>query len=183
MKHRVTCILLLVSSQLLCPMLYADETASNTPDSNKASPETLDALSDTLTYEPMNSISAEGVASGLAKKSLVLLDVRSREAFDKAHIKWAVNLPLTEMTQDTLEQMIPDKESHIVVYCDYQLAPVRQIALSRLGEPVLFKAGYKNLNQLETLWQRKDLGMNALATLSKKGVLGIEGKDKSQFIP
>ena len=44
----------------------------------------------------------------------VLLDVRTRDAFAKAHIQGAVNLPLSEL-KDLVPQLPRDKE--LVAYC------------------------------------------------------------------
>ena len=54
-----------------------------------------------------------------AKPDVLLLDARSADAFQRGHIKGAVNLPLTDFTADSLAAVIganPDRP--ILIYCN-----------------------------------------------------------------
>ena len=48
-------------------------------------------------------------------RDFVLLDVRGREAFERAHVPGAINVPHRTMTQERMEQLAGD--SLFVVYC------------------------------------------------------------------
>ena len=48
----------------------------------------------------------------------ILLDARSAANFKRRHIQGAVNLPFTEFTAETLSNIIPGKESKILIYCN-----------------------------------------------------------------
>jgi rhodanese-related sulfurtransferase len=49
------------------------------------------------------------------KKSYILLDVRSKEAFDKSHAITAVNMPHSEINNDSFAHY--SKDTLFVVYC------------------------------------------------------------------
>ncbi|SEH10615.1 Rhodanese-like domain-containing protein [Sphingopyxis sp. YR583] len=54
-----------------------------------------------------------------AKPGTLLLDARSKDAFQRGHIKGAVNLPLTDFTAESLAAVIganPDRP--ILIYCN-----------------------------------------------------------------
>lgn len=96
------------------------------------------------------------VAAWMKDDSVTLVDLRSREAFAVSHIDGAVNIPATELTDEELKKVIPEKKTRVVVYCDYNLAPVRSIAVTTLGAPAIYQLGYKNIYRLEELWSSPD---------------------------
>lgn len=109
-----------------------------------------DALPDSekeLSLEDFLKLKKEG-------KPLLVLDIRSKESFQKRHLKDSINLPLTDLTEKTLPQMAPDKNTPVVLLCDYSFAPVRMIAMTLQGYPVLQASGYKTIYRLN-LWQGK----------------------------
>lgn len=65
-----------------------------------------------------------------------LVDIRDKETFKKDHVPGAVNVPLDNIS--TVHNRIPDKETTIYVYGDYQTRPSKSIKLFR-------KEGYTHL--------------------------------------
>ena len=62
-------------------------------------------------------ITAEDVKHALDSGSdVILLDVRTPEEFTRNRIKGAVHIPIDQITQ-TVESVIPDKNSSVYVYC------------------------------------------------------------------
>src|SRR3546814_15711387 len=54
-----------------------------------------------------------------AKPEALLLDARSKDAFQRGHIKGAVNLPLTDFTAESLAEVIGrDPNRPILTYCN-----------------------------------------------------------------
>ncbi len=54
-----------------------------------------------------------------ASPRTLILDARSREAFNAGHIDGAVNLPFTDFTAESLAEAIgPDRERPILIYCN-----------------------------------------------------------------
>lgn len=121
---------------------------------------------------PVEIARAEQVASWLTKKEVVLIDVRSPQAFAAQHLAGAINVPLTELTDAVLTRVLPDKATRVVIYCDDQLQPSRRVALTTLGGPTLKTLGYHAVLRLEDLWQRKGQHFGSLENL---GGLTLEG--------
>jgi rhodanese-related sulfurtransferase len=92
----------------------------------------------------------------MQEKGVVLLDARSSRNFDKRHVKGAVNLPFTEFTAASLAQIIPQKNSKILIYCNNNFdgspaafamkAPVTALNLSTYTN--LRGYGYTNIYEL-----------------------------------
>lgn len=65
--------------------------------------------------------------------NIVIVDVRPQEKFDKGHIPGAINVPVTEITDQTAVAF-PDKKADILVYCGTgEKSRVAAIRLAKLG--------------------------------------------------
>lgn len=53
-----------------------------------------------------------------AEPKTIVLDARSKNRFESIHIKNAVHLALTDFTEEALQQVIPDKSTRILIYCN-----------------------------------------------------------------
>lgn len=87
--------------------------------------------------------------------ALVVLDIRSAEGYSLRHIKGARNLPLTEMTEHTLPQILPDKDVPVVMVCDESFGPTRRVSMTLQGWPILKANGYTRVYRLN-LWRTSD---------------------------
>ncbi|HZX46583.1 MAG TPA: rhodanese-like domain-containing protein [Clostridia bacterium] len=61
-------------------------------------------------------ISAEEAKDIMDSEDAIILDVRSRDEYEKEHIQNAVSLPSTEI-ESLAEEMLPDKNATILIYC------------------------------------------------------------------
>jgi len=52
----------------------------------------------------------------------LVLDARSRQKYDELHVKGAVNLTYPDIAVDSLEALIPDKSTRILIYCNNNFA-------------------------------------------------------------
>ncbi len=75
-------------------------------------------------------------AKEMMKGDVVVLDVRTKEEYEKTHIENAINIPLNEITENN--ENLPKKEETILVYC--QSGNRSKEAASKLA-----KMGYKNV--------------------------------------
>lgn len=48
----------------------------------------------------------------------IILDARSKDKFDKIHIKGAQHIAFTDFTQKELESLIPNSNTRILIYCN-----------------------------------------------------------------
>ena len=69
----------------------------------------------------------------------IILDTREQYEFDEGHIKGAILIPYTEI-ESKAEQMLPDKNKLILVYC-------RSGRRSKIAAESLAKLGYTNVKE------------------------------------
>ena len=89
----------------------------------------------------------------------VILDTRSADKFAKIHVKGAVHLNFSEITEQALAKLIPDKNTRILTYCNnnFEGDPINfesKTAVAALNIPTfitLYSYGYRNLYELEPL--------------------------------
>ncbi|GBF48708.1 rhodanese-like protein [Leptospira ryugenii] len=48
----------------------------------------------------------------------IILDARSELRYKMLHVKGAVNLPFTEFTEKSLQKVVPNKKTKILIYCN-----------------------------------------------------------------
>ena len=74
-----------------------------------------------------------------SKEDFVILDVREADEFESGHISGAILIPYTEIFLKA-EEMIPDKNKQILVYC-------RSGRRSKIAAESLAKLGYTNIKE------------------------------------
>ena len=80
----------------------------------------------------------------IAEGECTLVDCRSDAEFSRSHIPGSVNVPITD-EDSRIEEMLPDKDALILVYCDYG-GESKQFA-----EHLAFDLGYSNINEFDGL--------------------------------
>jgi hypothetical protein len=89
----------------------------------------------------------------------VILDARSREKYEELHIKGAVNLPFSDIAVGSLNDLLPDKNTRILIYCNNNFRnaegpfpsklPTASLNLSTFI--ALYNYGYRNVFELGPL--------------------------------
>ena len=69
----------------------------------------------------------------------IILDTREQDEFDEGHIPGAILIPHTEI-EDKAEEMLPDKDALILVYC-------RSGRRSKIAAEALSELGYTNVKE------------------------------------
>lgn len=94
----------------------------------------------------------------------ILLDARSESAYKRKHIKGAININFSDFSFERLAQVIPDKNTRILIYCnnnidgDTRNFPTKSTPLA-LNIPTfinLYGYGYKNVYELSSLLEADD---------------------------
>lgn len=95
-----------------------------------------------------------------AQPGALLLDARSRQAFDEGHIEGAVNLPLTDFTAESLAEVIgPDRNRPIYIYCNNNFSngvppvPTKMVQLALNIQTFINLVGYEYPN----VWELNDV--------------------------
>ncbi|MEO8616680.1 MAG: rhodanese-like domain-containing protein [Luteolibacter sp.] len=104
-------------------------------------------------------ISEEKFIAMAAEPSTVILDARSKDKYENIHIKGAIHLAFTDFTEEALKKAIPDKTTHILIYCNnnFKNEPVNfasksvNVALNIQTFINLHAYGYENVFELAPL--------------------------------
>ncbi|NHN27157.1 rhodanese-like domain-containing protein [Flavobacterium jejuense] len=100
----------------------------------------------------------------------IILDTRSKEMYDKKHIKGAIHLNFSDFTQDNLAQIIPSFHTRVLIYCNNNIDNEPIFFASKISLPkketqpkpislalniptfiTLYGYGYKNVYELSEL--------------------------------
>lgn len=89
----------------------------------------------------------------------IILDARSREKYDTLHIKGAVNLSFPDITVESLNRVLPDKDTRVLIYCNNNFVgeekafPTKMVTASlNLSTYIaLYTYGYRNVYELGPL--------------------------------
>lgn len=98
----------------------------------------LTGCGETTTEISYEQITQEAAKEMMDTQEVVILDVREPEEYDSGHIPGAVLLPVGTIDEDTAAEVIPDKESVVLVYC-------RSGNRSKTASSELAELGYTNI--------------------------------------
>lgn len=94
-----------------------------------------------------------------ADANTIILDTRSRFAYEMGHIEGAINLPFSDFTDGKLASVIPSKDTRILIYCNNNFTDNAEPVLAKRVELALniptfinlYGYGYENLYELGVL--------------------------------
>ncbi|MES2557490.1 MAG: rhodanese-like domain-containing protein [Bacteroidota bacterium] len=77
-----------------------------------------DLMTEVEPYREAHLVSLDRFNELSKEENTIILDFRSKEQYNAKHVKGAINLDFTEFTQDRLNELIPDKNTRILIYCN-----------------------------------------------------------------
>lgn len=83
----------------------------------------------------------------------VILDLRSEAEYKEGHFKGA-RLMGADIKEEKLKQLVPNKQSKIIVYCSNTFFPSRRISLNNVCLPQIIALGYPNVFVIEEIWHK-----------------------------
>ena len=83
-------------------------------------------------------ISQEEAKEMMDSQEVIILDVREQDEYDSGHIPGAVLLPVGTIDEETAAEVIPEKDSMVLVYC-------RSGNRSKTASETLVGLGYTNI--------------------------------------
>ena len=115
-------------------------------------------------YRESRRVTEDEFISMAKDKATLILDARSRQRFDELHVKGAVNLSFPDITVESLNRLIPDKNTRILIYCNNNFAGAERpfpmkMAVSALNISTyiaLYSYGYRNIYELGPLLDIKN---------------------------
>ncbi|MBI3548338.1 MAG: rhodanese-like domain-containing protein [Elusimicrobia bacterium] len=86
----------------------------------------------------------------------IVLDARSRDKFDRLHVKGALHLSFPDIATESLKRAIPDKTTRILIYCNNNFLGAADPFPTKLPSAslnlstyiALFNYGYRNVYEL-----------------------------------
>lgn len=124
----------------------------------------LEISEEVSAYRASRLVSLQQFLDFLKDSETILLDTRSKAAYDKKHVKGAIHLNFSDFTTEKLLQLIPDKKTRILIYCNNNIDgdttnfPTKIIPMA-LNIPTfinLYAYGYKNVYELSALVPTQD---------------------------
>ena len=85
-------------------------------------------------------ITQEEAKEMMDTQEVIILDVREQDEYDSGHIPDAVLLPVGNIDEDTAAEVIPEKDSIVLVYC-------RSGNRSKTASSALAELGYRHASQ------------------------------------
>lgn len=87
-------------------------------------------------------ITQEEAKEMMDTQEVIVLDVREQDEYDSGHIPGAVLLPVGTIEEDTAAQVIPEKDSTVLVYCrSGNRSKTASAALAELGYTSIYEFG------------------------------------------
>lgn len=83
-----------------------------------------------------------------AQTGTVILDLREAEAYAHSHVKGAKHLG-TDAEEKRLAQLVPSKDTTVLLYCTNSLFLTRMISQTQVVLPQMLALGYKNTYLLD----------------------------------
>ena len=83
-------------------------------------------------------ISQEEAKEMMDTQDVIILDVREQDEYDSGHIPGAVLLPVGTIDEETAAEVIPEKNSTVLIYC-------RSGNRSKTASSALVELGYTNI--------------------------------------
>ena len=97
------------------------------------------------------SLTQEEAKEMMDTQEVIILDVREQDEYDSGHIPVAVLLPVGTIDEDTAAEVIPEKDSTVLVYCrSGNRSKTASSALAELGYTNIYEFGGINTWPYET---------------------------------
>ena len=98
-----------------------------------------------------HQITQEEAKEMMDTQEVIILDVREQDEYDSVHIPRAVLLPVGTINEDTAAEVIPEKDSTVLVYCrSGNRSKTAAAALASLGYTKIYEFGGINTWRYET---------------------------------
>ena len=155
------CIPLLLFHVLLCSPIsvFAEEPQKAIPNPKIDMKGYLRISMEAAQHRESRRITEDEFLKMSQEPGTIVLDARSKEKFDELHIKGAVNLSFPDIAIESVERVIPDKNTRILIYCNNNFKGAEKPFPSKMATAslnlstyiALYNYGYKNVYELGPL--------------------------------
>ena len=124
----------------------------------------LDVSREAAMHRQSRRLSEEDFLRMSREPGTIVLDARSRERYDDLHVKGAVNLSFPDIAVESLEKLLPDRNTRILIYCNNNFAGAEGPFPAKLASAslnlatyiALYNYGYRNVYELGPLVDLKE---------------------------
>lgn len=169
MKH-----LILAVAAILCLMSAASAQKTNIPNPAIDMDGYLRTAKEAAAHRESHRLTEDEFIRISREPGTIILDARSREKFDELHINGAINLSFPDITVESLNRVLPDRNARILIYCNNnftgaeQAFPTKKITASlNLSTYIsLYTYGYRNVYELGPLLDIKKTKLDFAGSLA-----------------
>lgn len=92
----------------------------------------------------------------------IILDTRSKMRYDKMHIKGAIHINFSDFTQTYLDEIIPDKNTRILIYCNNNFEQDTPLIIENFATKAVYPTSFQSMNsgQINSDQTAKTLALN-----------------------
>lgn len=95
-----------------------DDDNEELPPSNADFKEFIELAEEVYEYRKDRLPDFEAWSKMAEEPNTIILDARSKEAFDKLHVKGAINFDFSDFDAPKLAKIVPNKDTKILIYCN-----------------------------------------------------------------
>jgi len=147
---------LLAAAAAPAPAPAAGTASAEIPNPQIDMPAFLDAAQAAAEHRRTHRVSEAEFLRMMAEPGTLVLDARSTEKYRELHVRGATNLSFPDITIDSLQRVIPDKATRVLIYCNNNFSgaekpfPAKLVSASlNLSTYVtLYDYGYRNVYEL-----------------------------------
>ncbi len=162
----------------VCALSVCGQVASDIPNPAIDMKGYLKLAAEAADYREKHRLSEDEFIRMSREPGVIVLDARSSEKYHELHIKGAINLSFPDITVDSLERVLPDKNARVLIYCNNNFVNAedafpRKMASASLNISTyisLYTYGYRNVYELGPLLDVKTTKLQ-LVSSSKTATL------------
>ena len=152
--------ILIVAVAMVCSIQLADaQKKATVVNPNIDMQGYLKVASEAAGYRESRRLTEDDFIRMSREPGTIILDARSHEKYDLLHIKGAINLSFPDITVESLDRVLPDKNARILIYCNNNFVgeekafPTKMVTASlNLSTYIaLYTYGYRNVYELGPL--------------------------------
>ena len=119
----------------------------------------LAVANEAAAYRESHRVTEEEFIRMSGEPNTIVLDARSAKKFDELHIRGAINLSFPDIAIDSVREVIPDRNTRILIYCNNNFTNAPGPFPSKLSNAslnlstfiALYSYGYRNIYELGPL--------------------------------
>lgn len=170
----------------VCFVALAENTPHSAPPPSDIPNEAIDysgfarAVGEVAEYREKRRVTEQQFLEMSQDAGTIVLDTRSAAKYAELHIQGAKHLNFSDITKDSLAEVIPSKDTRILIYCNnnFRGRPVEfasKMAPAALNIPTfitLYEYGYRNLYELGPMIDA-DKSMLSLASIAEEAKFNL----------